>query len=119
MALAEIPDPQAPAHRHAVAAKLWVRDQFTAMTAALAAPGPRAAPADAGRTASDADPTAPSADPDTPGADPDSASRELADRLVLIMEGVYASVAALGADGPAHHARDLVRFLLDSHSGRR
>ncbi|MCM3921165.1 TetR/AcrR family transcriptional regulator [Frankia sp. AiPs1] len=112
MALAEIPDPQAPAHRHAVAAKAWVRDQFAAMTAALAAPGTHATPADA-------DPTTHGADPATHGADPASGSRELADRLVLIMEGVYASVAALGADGPAQHARDLVRFLLDSHGGRR
>ncbi|WP_157734433.1 TetR/AcrR family transcriptional regulator [Frankia sp. AvcI1] len=98
MALAEIPDPQAPAHRHAVATKAWVRDQFAAMTAALAAPG---------------------ADPTAPGADSTSDSRELADQLVLIMEGVYASVAALGADGPARHARDLVRILLDSHGARR
>ncbi|WP_261564618.1 hypothetical protein [Frankia gtarii] len=53
-----------------------------------------------------------------PGAAPTSGSRELADRLVLIMEGVHASVAALGADGPARHAHDLVRILLDSHRGR-
>ena len=34
------------------------------------------------------------------------------DRLVLVFEGVYASVQALGADGPASRARDLVQALL-------
>lgn len=36
----------------------------------------------------------------------------LADQLVLIMEGVYASVQALGVDGPARQARGLVDALL-------
>lgn len=36
----------------------------------------------------------------------------LADQLVLIMEGVYASVQALGVDGPARQARTLVESLL-------
>lgn len=36
----------------------------------------------------------------------------LADQLVLIMEGVYASVQALGVDGPARQARGLVETLL-------
>jgi len=36
----------------------------------------------------------------------------LADQLTLIMEGVYASVAALGVDGPARRARALVDTLL-------
>jgi AcrR family transcriptional regulator len=35
----------------------------------------------------------------------------LADRLALVMEGVYGSVAALGTDGPAREARDMVEFL--------
>jgi AcrR family transcriptional regulator len=41
-----------------------------------------------------------------------STSDELADQLVLIMEGVYASVQALGVDGPARQARGLVETLL-------
>ena len=40
------------------------------------------------------------------------ADDELADQLVLIMEGVYASVQALGVDGPARQARALVETLL-------
>jgi AcrR family transcriptional regulator len=37
----------------------------------------------------------------------------LADELTLVMEGVYASVQALGADGPASRARALAEVLLD------
>jgi AcrR family transcriptional regulator len=37
---------------------------------------------------------------------------ELGDHLALIMEGVYASVQALGDDGPARAARDLVGAVL-------
>ncbi len=40
------------------------------------------------------------------------ADEVLADQLVLIMEGVYASVQALGVDGPARRARVLVETLL-------
>jgi AcrR family transcriptional regulator len=40
------------------------------------------------------------------------ADEVLADQLVLIMEGVYASVQALGVDGPARRARGLVEALL-------
>jgi AcrR family transcriptional regulator len=36
----------------------------------------------------------------------------LADQLVLVMEGVYASVQALGVDGPARRARGLVDAML-------
>jgi AcrR family transcriptional regulator len=36
----------------------------------------------------------------------------LADQIVLVMEGVYASVQALGIDGPARQARQLVETLL-------
>jgi AcrR family transcriptional regulator len=39
-------------------------------------------------------------------------SQALADQLVLVMEGVYASVQALGVDGPARQARGLVEALL-------
>ncbi|GAA0211562.1 TetR/AcrR family transcriptional regulator [Saccharothrix mutabilis subsp. mutabilis] len=36
----------------------------------------------------------------------------VADQLALVMEGVYASVQALGADGPARQARKLVERIL-------
>jgi hypothetical protein len=36
----------------------------------------------------------------------------LADQLALIMEGVYASVQALGTDGPASQARALVETIV-------
>ena len=36
----------------------------------------------------------------------------LADQIVLVMEGVYASVQALGVDGPARQARGLVDAML-------
>jgi AcrR family transcriptional regulator len=39
-------------------------------------------------------------------------SEALADQIVLVMEGVYASVQALGVDGPARQARQLVEALL-------
>ena len=43
------------------------------------------------------------------GGDPEV----LADQLALVMEGVYASVQALGVDGPAHRARAFAEALLD------
>jgi AcrR family transcriptional regulator len=42
-----------------------------------------------------------------PGRSPD-----LADQLSLLMEGVYASAQALGADGPARRARSLAERLI-------
>lgn len=80
--LAEHPDLALPTHRNAVAMKAWVRSQFRELTAELA----RTRPVD--------DPAA------------------LGDQLALVMEGVYASVQALGADGPARQARALVELLL-------
>jgi AcrR family transcriptional regulator len=82
MALAEFADPASLAHRNAVTMKNWVRARFGELATELAA-------------------VAPVGDPDV-----------LADRLVLVMEGVYASVQALGANGPAARARDLVAALL-------
>jgi AcrR family transcriptional regulator len=45
----------------------------------------------------------------------------LADQLALIVEGLYASTAALGSNGPARYARTLATVVLDSaasdHSG--
>lgn len=84
MALAEFPDPKHPAHRHAVAMKTWVRDRLGQLTADLAT------------AAAVSDPAA------------------LADQLSLVMEGVYASVQALGATGPARRARALAEHLLDT-----
>lgn len=43
-----------------------------------------------------------------PTAEPEA----LADQIVLVMEGVYASVQALGVDGPARQARGLVDAML-------
>ena len=82
MALAEYPDPEHPVHREAVAAKQWVAARLAALTAEYA------------KNRDGIDPTV------------------LAAHLVLLMEGVYASVAALGAAGPAGHARRLATALL-------
>jgi AcrR family transcriptional regulator len=82
MALAEYPDPEHPVHRASVAAKQWVADRFARLAADYA-------------------------------EDRDSVdAAALAAHLVLLMEGVYGSVAALGAAGPALHAGDLVAALL-------
>jgi AcrR family transcriptional regulator len=43
---------------------------------------------------------------------PIAAPETLADQIILVMEGVYASVQALGVDGPARQARGLVDALL-------
>lgn len=45
-------------------------------------------------------------------ADADPAA--LADQLVIVMEGVYASVQALGNEGPARQARAIVTTLIDA-----
>ena len=82
MALAEVPEPELATHRGAADTKAWVRSTLGEVTAELA----RFAPVD--------DPA------------------ELADQLVLIIEGVYASVASLRAEGPARRARALAERLL-------
>jgi AcrR family transcriptional regulator len=82
MALTEFPDTELATHRHAVALKQWVRARIGELTAELANTGP-------------------TFDPPT-----------LADQLTLIMEGVYASVQALGSDGPARRARAFAEALL-------
>lgn len=86
MALAEFPDAGSDAHRHAVDNKAWVRERFGELTRELAR------------------------------ADEVADDEALADRLALVMEGVYGSVAALGTAGPAREARDLVESLLVSSS---
>jgi AcrR family transcriptional regulator len=82
MALAEFPDPDHPAHRASVEHKAWLRARFGQMVAEYA------------------------------GTRPVADAERLADYLALIMEGVYASVQALGDDGPARSARALVEHLL-------
>ena len=84
MALAEFPDPESPAHRRAVSTKMWVRDRLRELVGEL-------------HTAA-------------PVADPDA----LADQLRLILEGVYASVQALTAAGPAARARATAAALIDA-----
>ena len=91
LALAEYPAGEHPAHQHAVATKAWVRVRLLDQTRELVAH----LGLDDGTT------TAAMVDPE-----------QLADDLVLVMEGVYASVQALGADGPARRARTLVEQLL-------
>ncbi|MFT4127059.1 MAG: TetR family transcriptional regulator, partial [Gordonia sp. (in: high G+C Gram-positive bacteria)] len=71
MTLAEYPDRAHPAPARAIALKAWVRDHIRGLATEL------------GRERRVTDPAA------------------LGDQLVLVFEGVYASVQALGADGPA------------------
>jgi AcrR family transcriptional regulator len=82
MALAEFPMAAHPAHRHAVAMKSWVRSRLGELTDELASTVSLPHPA------------------------------TVADHLALLMEGVYASAQALGADGPARRARALAGTLL-------
>ena len=87
MTLAEFPDPAHPARVIAIATKAWVRDRLRELTDELSA--------------------------DTTATDPAA----LADRLAVVMEGVYASVQALGADGPALQARVLAEILIHVATG--
>jgi AcrR family transcriptional regulator len=82
MTLAEYPDPASAAHASAQSVKGWVRAKLHDLVRDLAK-------------------TAVVADPDA-----------LADQLALIVEGIYASTAALGVDGPANQARAIVEVLL-------
>jgi len=84
MALGEFPDPRLPAHARAVATKAWVQGRLRELTDALAAA--------------------------EPVRDPEA----LADQLAIVMEGVYASAQALGADGPARRARAIAETLMDA-----
>lgn len=83
MTLAEFPEAAHPARLQAIATKAWVRERLAQLTADLAA--------------------------ETPVGDPAA----LADQLALVMEGVYASVQALGAEGPACQARRTAETLID------
>jgi AcrR family transcriptional regulator len=50
---------------------------------------------------------------DLPDRDAESAEH-IADRLALVVEGLYASVAALGSAGPAQQARELAILVLNA-----
>jgi AcrR family transcriptional regulator len=82
MTLAETPDAEDSGPRHAVALKRWVRDRLRDLVDELA------------QTTTVPDPAL------------------LADQLTLILEGTYASVQALGVDGPARHARATAEAIL-------
>jgi AcrR family transcriptional regulator len=84
MVLAEFPDPDHPAHGHAVAHKTWVRSLLHDLVGALA----RATPLR------------------EPGA--------VADQLALLADGIYGSVQALGAAGPARLGRSCAETLIDA-----
>ncbi|WP_280296098.1 TetR/AcrR family transcriptional regulator [Nocardia abscessus] len=82
IALGEFPDPDLLGHKHAVAMKNWVRAEIGALVGELAS------------TVAIPDPQA------------------LADQLMLVMEGVYATTQAFGATGPAARSLPLVEALL-------
>ncbi|MBF6220176.1 TetR/AcrR family transcriptional regulator [Nocardia abscessus] len=82
IALGEFPDHDLLGHQHAVALKNWVRAEIGALVGEFAS------------TVAVPDPQA------------------LADQLMLVMEGVYATTQAFGATGPAAHSVTLVETLL-------
>lgn len=84
MVLSEFPEPEVEAHRIAVRLKRWVRTRFRQLAKELGSAGANGSP--------------------------DAA--QLADHLTLLFEGVYASVQALGNDGPAKQAQKLVSALI-------
>ncbi|MDG6105545.1 TetR/AcrR family transcriptional regulator [Dactylosporangium aurantiacum] len=88
MTIGEFPDKELPAHRRAVAMKAWIRERLHALVRHLA----EVEPVD----------------------DPDA----LADRLALLIEGMNASVQALGVDGPVRQARATAELLLDAATAR-
>jgi len=83
MALTEFPDQDVQGHHDAVRLKKWVRARIRKLAGEHAAEHPRKS----------LDPAA------------------LADHLTLLFEGVYATVQALGHDGPAKRARQLAATL--------
>jgi AcrR family transcriptional regulator len=90
MALTELPDAGLDAHRSAVRLKRWVRSRVRRLVDLLAAE----------RASRCFDPAA------------------LADHLVLLFEGVYATVPSLGASGPARRARSLAAALVGETDAR-
>jgi AcrR family transcriptional regulator len=83
MALTEFPSKEVEGHHDAVRLKKWVRARIRKLASEHAGEFPRQAI--------------------------DSAA--LADHLTLLFEGVYATVQALGHDGPAKRARELAATL--------
>jgi AcrR family transcriptional regulator len=83
MVLAEFPDPQSAPHVNAVAHKTWLRELFLGLADELAL---------------------------STGL---SDSATLADRLMLVSEGIYGSVQSLGRTGPARQGRVIAELLLD------
>lgn len=86
MTLTEFPDTEFAGHKRAAAMKEWVHERFVELANGLAQ-------------------TTPISDPAT-----------LADQLTLIMEGAYASVQALGIDGPARQARAFAEAILPTEN---
>jgi AcrR family transcriptional regulator len=86
MALTEFPDDELEAHQASVRLKHWVRTRLRRLAKEHAA--------------------------SCSGRQLDGAL--LGDHLTLLFEGVYATVQALGAEGPAKRARPLVASLLET-----
>jgi AcrR family transcriptional regulator len=84
MALTEFPDPALEGHQSAVRLKKWVRARLRRLVDELGSARPRK------------------------GFD----AAALADHLMLLFEGVYATAQALGVEGPARRARELARRLV-------
>ena len=85
MVLTEFPDGGLPAHRGSLRLKRWVRTRLRRLAR------------EHGASCSD----------------PPVDEAVLADHLTLLFEGVYATVQAFGAEGPAKRARQLVANLLE------
>jgi AcrR family transcriptional regulator len=84
MVIAEFPEPQSAPHVNAVAHKVWLRELFLGLVHELAS---------------------------STGL---SDSAPLADRLMLVSEGIYGSVQSLGPTGPARQGRVIAELLLDA-----
>jgi AcrR family transcriptional regulator len=88
IALSEFPDPAHPAHRAAVRVKAAVLARLRAVVDELAGQQPVGDPAG------------------------------LAEQLMLLLEGVYATVQAFGHDGPARQARLLAGLAIEAATAR-
>jgi AcrR family transcriptional regulator len=84
MVLAEFPDPNSTPHLAAVAHKAWLLALFRDLVRALGKETVVRQPA------------------------------KLADRLALVADGIYGSVQALGAAGPARQGRACAELILDA-----
>jgi AcrR family transcriptional regulator len=84
MVIAEFPDPHSAPHVNAVAHKAWLRGLFLGLVDELAS---------------------------STGL---SDSTPLADRLMLVSEGIYGSAQSLGPTGPARQGRVIAELLIDA-----